>query len=228
MTTKASIMREHRIQIFVVSTIVLFSNFVSALPEGPPTPGKHAGPGIDETQTQETAVHRDSPPIVPTPLHRIGPYSEKKAVLLSALSTGLSIALGGGLMMGGLFSEPGELRWTGTNVSGLTWTGAGILAVGGAVGPSLGHFYAKDMLRGTLMTVFRTLLIGAAVIPQIVYHATPSDGEGLAYSAYVHLAFVVPLVSAAALGMAIADLLTVRRSVRRANDAYRQKMGIGW
>ena len=216
-------MREHSIQIFVVSTIVLFSNFVSALPEGPPTPGKQAGPGTDETQMQEMALRNDSPPTVPTPLHRIGPYSGKKAVLLSALSTGLSIAVGGGLMMGGLLGD----------VPGLTWTGAGILSVGGAVGPSLGHFYAKNVLRGTLMTVFRTLLIGAAVIPQIAYHqiayhTTPEDSEGLAYPVYIHLAFVVPLVSAAALGIAVADLLTVRRSVRRANDAYRRKMGISW
>ena len=226
-------MTKHWIQIFAVSAIVLFSKIVSAVPEGPPVPVEKGGTVADKVQTQEVAARNDSSPIVPTPLHRIGPYSEKKAVLLSALSTGLSIAVGGGLMMGGLLGRPGEQGWTGTDVSGLTWTGAGILAIGGAVAPSLGHFYAKNVLRGTLMTVFRTLLIGAAVIPQIAYHqiayhATSADGEGLAYSVYVHLAFVVPLVSAAALGVAVADLLTVRRSVRKANAAYRRKMGISW
>jgi hypothetical protein len=194
----------------LVWTAMTFSTGAQAAEEGPPAPQKSSAPNL------ELDTRRSRPPIVASEMNRIGPYCEKRAILLSALGTGLSVGIGGGLMMGGLFGD----------VSALTWTGAGILSLGGAVAPSFGHFYARNIFRGALMTGIRTALIAAAVIPQIVYNAS-SDSELVGLRAEGHFIFVVLPVSVTAAALAIMDILTVRRSVRRADAAYRKRLGIG-
>lgn len=144
-----------------------------------------------------------------------GPYSEKYALLWSYLSTGAAVGIGGGLLIGGLSG----------NVDSLTWAGAVTLSMGFTVPPSLGHLYARNTKRGLIMSGVRLALVAAGLIPQIVYHSA-CEGEGCAFARRAHLIFVVPLASLISVGLAIADLMTVRRSVRRANNAYRERLDL--
>ncbi len=147
-------------------------------------------------------------------LDRIGPYNEKRALLLSILGTGITVCIGTGIMTGGLVGD----------VEGPTWAGAGVIALGFAVPPSFGHLYARNYRRSYIMMGIRLALVAAGMVPLVIYRF--SEGEVYAIREHMYRIFVVPLVSIGTLVVALNDLFTIRRSVRRANSAYRERLGI--
>lgn len=185
-------------------TVVSVSNSAAAEQVGPLAP----------LPPEVTAADADSPPATPF-RNLIGPYTVERAVLWSALSTGLAIAVGGGLIAGGVVAD----------IDGLTWGGVGVISAGIVVGPSLGHLYAQNRRGGFVTMGLRFIFVLAAVLPQIIFHFA-DDSESSALRAHVNLVYVVPLISVSALAAVIRDILTVPRSVHRANAAYRIRMGL--
>jgi hypothetical protein len=108
---------------------------------------------------------------------------------------------------------------------GLLWAGAGTFGAGIALPPSFGHFYARQIRRGSVLSAIRSVLSAAVLVPPAAMWYGPRYSEGMVFASIAYLAIAGPIIGLTNLILAIYDIATVGRSVDKANAAYREKLG---
>ena len=182
--------------------------------------------------TQASDAPKTAPPPQPVRLVLNSPYDQRRAYWISVGPTLGGIVFGGALV-GLAFAIENDSGRVATLGVGATIAGLAFL-----VGPSLGHFYVRNNLQGSLTLVFRTLLSGGATAfffgaALVTAFSGPCSGFGLcegdsveeeenqgddggsAFGGYLAGGIIT---AAGALTLAIVDLATVQRAAQRANE----------
>jgi hypothetical protein len=172
-----------------------------------------------------------SEPAEPTLPPQTAPYREERALWLS-FGTTLGGIVAGVAIVGLGFAFEGDTARVTMGGIGLGIAGAGFL-----VGPGLGHFYVKNTKQAVWDLVLRTTFSGASAglfaggfgsaMGSAMCHGYSAIGgdsdedeevEDCPQNNSVVLFTFGGIAAATAIGLAIADLATVRRAAQRANE----------
>jgi len=186
----------------------------------------------DSATVAVEAVEDSAPPVKNFPDLKM-PYNKKKALWLSVGPTFGAMTLRGAFigLAFAVENDPGRMAMISI---GLSLAGLGFF-----VGPSLGHFYVRNNLQGSLTLVFRTLLSGGAAaffgaalasslsgLSEVCFaspcgddtgdeHEDAGDDGRSASGGYLAGGIIT---ATAAVTLAIVDLATVRRAAQKANE----------
>jgi len=193
---------------------------------------RKAAPPRTEVAVQASDAPKTAPP--PQPVRPVlnSPYDQRRAYWISVGPTLGGFALGGAFV-GLAFAGDDSAGRVGMIVTGASLAGLAFL-----VGPSLGHFYIRNNLQGSLTLVFRALLSGGAAALFIggsissAFSSDPCGFMGCSEEDYENgvdeqepddsgaTGYFVggALTSALAVALAIVDLATVHRAAQKANE----------